>query len=54
MMLHVSRHLKSLAIWIFVQQFVKADNKETSKVHITSPLWEESTGESLILITKDQ
>ena len=39
---------------VFVQQFVQTDNKETSKVHVTVPLWGEFTGHRWIPRTKVQ
>ena len=36
-------HLKTLVTWLFVQQFVTADKKNTSIFCITGPLWREST-----------
>ena len=35
----------------FVQLFVQAFNKETSKIHVTGPLWGESTGDQWIPLT---
>ena len=46
--------LKSLAIQLFGQQFVQANNKKMSKLCITVPLWGESTSVHWIPITKGQ
>ena len=51
----VSWCLKSLAFWLFVEQFVyKADIKENIKACVTCPLWVESTGHQWIPLTKGQ
>ena len=35
--------INQIATWLFVPQFVQADNKETSQLCITGSLWGEST-----------
>ena len=45
-------HLKSLAIWQFVTAFTLTTMK--TKVHITGSLWEESTSDEWIPLTKGQ
>ena len=46
--------LRSPASWVFVEQFIQADIKESSKVLITGPLCGESTGHRWIPLTKGQ
>ena len=41
-------------VQLFVQQFVQADNKEDINACITVPLWGQSAGDWLILISKGQ
>ena len=49
-----SRRLELPINRVFVQQFVQADNKVTSKVRVTAPLWGEFTGGRWISRTKVQ
>ena len=49
-----SWHLELSVNQVFVQLFVQTNNKETSKVHITGPLWGESTGDQWIQLTMCQ
>ena len=49
-----SRRLRSPATWVFIQQFIRDNIKETSENRITGRLWRESTGERWIPLTKGQ
>ena len=49
-----SRHLNLPASCQFIQQFVQADIKGTSKLSVTGPLLGESTGRLWIPLTKGQ
>ena len=46
--------LKLLVNQVFVQQFVQTNNKETSQLCVTVPLWRESTSNWWIPHTKEQ
>ena len=46
--------LKSLTIWLFVQQITTAKNKHILKFRIKDPMWGESTGHRWIPLTQSQ
>ena len=39
---------------VFFQQFIHANNKQTSKLDILGPLWTEHSSDRRIRLTKDQ
>ena len=48
------QHLKSPASWLFVQQLVQLTYQKTPRLHITGPVWGESTSHHWIPLTKGQ
>ena len=50
----VSWHFKSLATWLFINSLLRLTAIKSTKLHITGPLWGESTSHWWIPLTKGQ